>query len=403
MSVFHYRAYNAAGQTVSGALEADSLATLETRLRVADIWLLEAREGAALADAAGADEASPLRVGRTELIAFFVQMSLLLKAGVSLANALQRLAEDHADTRLGAVLAGLREQVAIGTPLHQAMARYPRTFSRQIVAMIEAGEASGRMPEVFESLAGYYEWLDRLTGDIRQALIYPVMVISASLLLVLMLFTFVVPRFVSLLIDLHLQVPLLTRIVMGISHGLVQGWPVLLAAAFGLPAVFALAWRVPAFALGCDRMLMRIPVFGELVAMFGLSRFSHNLAMLYRSGIPLVRGLEICATVVGNRAIEHAVNDARRGVLEGAPLNRSLAQHDVFPRTLITMIATGETSGRLDFALESAAEYFNKIIPRRIKVIFAVFDPVMMVTLIAVVGLVALSVILPILQLWEAR
>lgn len=402
MSVFHYKAYNAAGQAVSGAIETDSVATLETRLRLADIWLLEAREGAALADTTG-DEASPLKVGRTELISFFVQMSLLLKAGVSLAAALQRLAEDNTGTKLGAVLAGLREQVAVGTPLNQAMARYPRTFSRQIVAMIEAGEASGRMPEVFASLAGYYEWLDRLTGDIRQALIYPVMVISASVLLVLMLFTFVVPRFVALLTDLHLQVPLLTRIVMTISNGLVHGWPVVLAAAFGLPAVFALALRVPAFALGVDRWLMRLPVFGELIAMFGLSRFSHNLAMLYRSGIPLVRGLEICATLVGNRAIEHAVNDARRGVLEGAPLHRCLAQHDLFPRTLITMIATGETSGRLDFALESASDYFNKIIPRRIKVIFAVFDPVMMVTLIGVVGLVALSVILPILQLWEAR
>jgi type II secretory pathway component PulF len=403
MSVFHYKAYNAAGQTVSGAIEADNVTTLENRLRLADVWLLEAREGAAVAGHPAGDEASPLKAGRTELISFFVQMSLLLKAGVSLVGALQRLAEDNTGTKLGAVLAGLREQVAIGTPLNQAMARYPRTFSRQIVAMIEAGEASGRMPEVFESLAGYYEWLDRLTGDIRQALIYPVMVITASLLLVLMLFTFVVPRFVSLLTDLHLQVPLLTQVVMVISNALVHGWPFLLAAVVALPVVFGLALRVPAFALGFDRLLMRLPVFGELVAMFGLSRFSHNLAMLYRSGIPLVRGLEICATLVGNRALERAVNEARLGVLEGAPLNRCLADHDVFPRTLITMIATGETSGRLDFALESASDYFNKIIPRRIKVVFAIFDPVMMVTLIGVVGLVALSVILPILQLWEAK
>ena len=340
---------------------------------------------------------------RDDLISFFVQMALLLKAGVSLVGALQRLAEDNADTKYGAVLAGLREQVAIGTPLNQAMARYPRAFSRQIIAMIEAGEASGRMPEVFESLASYYEWLDRLTGDIRQALIYPVMVISASVLLVLMLFTFVVPRFVSLLTDLHLKVPVLTQIVMAISNLLVHGWPVLFVAVVGLPTAFLLAMRSPAFAHGFDRALMRLPVFGELIAMFGLSRFSHNLAMLYRSGIPLVRGLEICGTLVGNRAIERAVQQARLGVLEGTPLNRCLAHHDLFPRTLITMIATGETSGRLDFALESASDYFNKIIPRRIKLVFAIFDPVMMVSLIAVVGIVALSVILPILQLWEAK
>ncbi len=403
MSVFHYKAYNAAGQTVSGALEADNLTTLENRLRLAGVWLLEAREGAALGAQVSDNETSPLKVKRDELISFFVQMALLLKAGVPLAGALQRLAEDNADTRLGTVLSGLREQVSIGTPLNQAMARYPKVFSRQIIAMIDAGEASGRMPEVFESLASYYEWLDRLTGDIRQALIYPVMVISASTLLVLMLFTFVVPRFVSLLTDLHLKVPLLTQIVMAISNFLLHGWPLLLAAAIGLPVAFMLAMRVPAFAHGFDRSLMRLPVFGELIAMFGLSRFSHNLAMLYRSGIPLVRGLEICGGLVGNRAIERAVREARLGVLEGAPLNRCLADHDLFPRTLITMIATGETSGRLDFALESASDYFNKIIPRRIKIVFAVFDPVMMVSLIAVVGIVALSVILPILQLWDAK
>lgn len=402
MSVFHYRALNAAGDTVSGVLETEDMATLENRLRAAGIWLLEAREGAAPKEKS-TDESATLKVPRPELISFFVQISLLLNAGVTLAGALERMTEDTAGTRLGKVLAGLHEQIAIGTPLNQAMARYPQVFSRQVTAMIEAGEATGKMPEVFESLSSYYEWLDQLTGDIRQALIYPVMVISASSALVLMLFTFVVPRFVSLLTDLHLKVPLLTQIVMNISNALVHGWPILLLVVVGIPVSFILAMRSPAFALGFDRALMRLPIFGELVSLFGLSRFSHNLAMLYRSGIPLVRGLEICSCLVGNRAIEQAILEARRGVLEGNPLNRCLAQQDIFPRTLVTMIATGETSGKLDYSLQSVSEYYNKIIPRRIKVIFALFDPVMMISLISVVGIVALSVILPILQLWDVK
>jgi len=259
------------------------------------------------------------------------------------------------------------------------------------------------VPEVFESLSGYYEWLDGLTGDVRQALIYPMMVMTASLLLVLMLFTFVVPRFVTLLTDLHLKVPLLTQIVMTISNGLLKGWPVLLAVVVGTPIVFKVAMRIPAFARAFDTALMGIPIFGPLVAMFSLSRFSNNLAMLYRSGIPLLRGLEICSQLVGNRAIEHAINDVRQGVLEGTPLNRCIAQHKVFPKTMVTMIATGETSGSLDFALQSVSDYYNKIIPRRIKIVFAIFDPLMMISLITIVGEVALSVILPILQLWDAK
>jgi type II secretory pathway component PulF len=178
---------------------------------------------------------------------------------------------------------------------------------------------------------------------------------------------------------------------------------VLLVIAIAVPVGLKIALRVPAFAVAFDRALMRIPIFGPLIGMFALSRFSQNLAMLYRSGITLLRGLEICRQLVGNRAVERALDDVRRGVLEGTPMHKCLAQHDVFTPTLITMIATGESSGSLDFALQSVADYYNKIIPRRIKIVFAIFDPVMMVSLIAIVGIVALSVILPILQLWDVK
>jgi type II secretory pathway component PulF len=402
MSAFHYRAYNASGQTITGVLEADSVTTLENRLRTAGVWLLEAKEGTALVGS-GDGQISSIKVKRGELIAFFVQMSLLLKAGITLPNSLERLAQDFDGTKLGLVLSGVREQVAIGVPLNQAMARFPKTFSREITSMVEAGEVSGKLPEVFESLSTYYEWLDQLTGDIRQALIYPLMVMGAASALVLMLFTFVVPRFVGLLTELNLKVPMLTRIVMTISDALIGYWPVLLVVVVGVPIALKAALKIPAFACAFDRALMRIPIFGPLVGMFALSRFSQNLAMLYRSGITLLRGLEICQQLVGNRAVEKALVDVRRGVLEGTPMHKCLAQHDVFTPTLITMIATGESSGSLDFALQSVADYYNKIIPRRIKIVFAIFDPVMMVSLIAVVGIVALSVILPILQLWDVK
>jgi len=402
MSVFHYRAFDAAGKSVAGALEADSISTLETKLKTAGIWLLEAKQGAALAEEISSGVRST-KIKRSELIAFFVQMALLLKAGVTLPAALARLGEDNEGTRLGELLEALREQVAIGEPLNEAMNRFPRVFSRQITAMIKAGEASGRVPEVFDSLSGYYEWLDQLTSEIRQALIYPLMVMGASLSLVLLLFTFVVPRFVSLLTDLHLKIPVLTRLVMWVSTTLLHSWPVLLGAMILVPLAWKFAMRIRAFARAFDRALMSIPVFGPLMAMFSLSRFSNNLAMLYRAGIPLVRGIEICRQLVGNRAIEDAVEQVRLGVLEGTPMHRCMAQHDVFPRTMVMMIATGETSGSLDFALQSVSDYYNKIIPRRIKIVFAIFDPVMMISLIAVVGVVALSVILPILQLWDAK
>lgn len=399
MSIYHYRAFDASGRAVSGVLDAESLSTMENRLRGEGLWLLDARRGRAAAQEEGV---SRLKIKRGELTGFFLQMPLLLRAGITLPQALARLAEDFKDEQLGPVAAGLHERVILGVPLHRAMAAYPRIFPPQTLAIVQAGEISGRLPEVFESLSSYYEWLAQLIGDIRQALVYPVMVSIAAMSMVLMLFTFVVPRFVGLLGDLSLEIPLLTRVVIFISDLLLRGWPVIVALGFGVPVGLKFALRSPSFARGFDRALMRLPIFGDLVAMFALSRFTNTLGMLYRAGIPLLRGLDVCRNVVGNRAIAQALDEARQRVAEGALLSRCLGKYDFFPPTLVTMIATGESSGSLDFSLQSISNYYNRIIPRRIKVIFAIFDPAIMIFLIGVVGCVALAVVLPILQLWQA-
>jgi type II secretory pathway component PulF len=398
MSLYHYHAFNAAGEAVSGELEAASLAAVEQHLRGRGVWLREATARASVAA-----RPSGRAVGRGELIGFFVEMSLLLRARITLPAALGRMAEDFAGGRLGPVVQRLHAEVNSGVALHQALATQPRVFSAQVVAMVQAGEVSGHLPEVFESLTAYLQWLDELVSDIRQALIYPLVVTTATLGLIVGLFTLVVPRFVELLQGLSLQTPFLTRVVMAVSSLLVRGWPALLALAVGLPLALRLARRSAPFAVACDRLLMRLPVFGPLIAMFGLSRFTHNLGMLQRAGIPLLRGLEICRHLVGNRAIARALDEVRQGVAAGTPLSRCLGRHDFFPATLVTMIASGETSGRLDFSLQSVADYYDKIIPRRIKLLFAVINPVIMLVLIGVVGAVALAVVLPILQLWQVR
>ncbi len=402
MSLFHYKAYDAAGATISGAQEADSLTTLENRLRATGVWLLEAREHG---DSARVEKStiSRVRVKNRDQIAFFIQLTLLLKSGITLPTALNQLGQDFSDSRLGPVITSLAERVSIGVPFHEAMQAFPRVFSRQIVAMIEAGEVSGKMPEVLQSLSDYLEWMDELVSEIRQALIYPVIVLAASTGLIIMLFTLVVPRFVGLLTDLSLEVPALTTAVMAVSNFLVKGGPFLIVAAVGLPIGLKMALRAPQFGRWWDRLLMDLPIFGSLVAMFALARFARNLGMLYQSGVTLLKGLEISKGLVGNRAIEHALGKVRQAVTEGAPMSRSLTEQDIFPRTLVTMIATGETSGNLDNALQSVAAYYDTIIPRRIKAIFAIFNPMIMLSLIGIVGVVALSVILPILQLWEVQ
>lgn len=400
MALFHYRALGADGRRLTGTLQAPDTIALAARLREAGAWLLDARETAGAST--GFDTAqSRVSVRRSDLIGFFLQMSLLLKAGVTLPQALERLAADSAGTPLGNVIATLREQVTIGVPLNVAMQQFPRTFPRHTTAMVEAGEACGQVPEVFSSLTTHYEWLDQLVSDIRQALVYPVMVCVAATALVLLLFTVVVPRFVGLLLDLNLEVPLLTRIVMAISDALVSGWPVVLAIVVGGPIALKLSLKSPSFAQWWDRQLMRVPIFGPLVSMFALSRFAQNLAQLYRTGVPLLRGLEITRDLVGNRAVAASLDDVRTRLQEGQPLHKGMADHDVFPPSIVTMVATGETSGSLDTALQGVADYYNKLVPRRIKLVFAIFNPAIMLILIGIIAIVALAVLLPILQLWN--
>jgi type II secretory pathway component PulF len=399
MNVYRYRASSPAGRIVSGMIEAESLAAIEHQLRRSGSWLLEAREErpGARRRPAGA------RLKRAQLIAFFVEMSLLLRARITLPQALRQLAEDYKGERWSAAIAALHQQVTAGVPLHQAMAAQPRSFSPQIVAMVQAGEASGNLAEVFQNLTAYQQWLDQLVSDIRQALIYPAIVMGATLALILGLFTFIVPRFLELLQGMAQRTPLPTRVVFAVSNFLVAGWPVLLALALAGIVAFRVARRRPAWARAADAALLRLPVFGPLIAMFALSRFAQNLGMLYRAGIPLLRGLEICQHLVGNRAIGTALADVARGVAAGAPLSRSLARHACFPPSLVTMVASGEASGSLEFSLQSVADYYNTLIPRRIKALFAIFNPAVMFVLIAVVGSVALAVVLPILELWQLR
>jgi type II secretory pathway component PulF len=399
MSLYHYRACDAAGQTVSGSLEGGSVAAVEHHLRRSGVWLLEARK----AGPAGPVRIRGVKVKRSELIGFFVEMSLLLQARIPLPKALHRLAADLREGNLFQVIRALHEQVTAGVPLHQAMAAQPRVFSPQVVAMVQAGELSGKLPEVFESLTAYLQWLDQLAADMRQALIYPLVVSGATLALVIGLFTFIVPHFVELLQGFAMQVPLPTRIAIAISGLLLRGWPFLLAGAVGGPLALKFALRSRPFARAFDRALLRLPVFGPLLAMFALSRFTQNLGMLYRAGIPLLRSLEICGHLVGNRAIAQALEEVQQGVAAGTPLSQCLSRHDFFPPMLVTMIAGGESSGNLAHSLQSVGDYYNKIIPRRIKVVFSIFEPTVMLVLTGVVGGVALAVVLPILQLWQVR
>ena len=215
------------------------------------------------------------------------------------------------------------------------------------------------------------------------------------------MFSFIIPKFADLLDKLHVHKPLLTQIVLTVSATAVATWWLWLPAIIFLVLGVPLARRLsPRFALAMDRLKLRLPVFGPLNLMLALSRFSHNLAILYQSGIPILEALNLCQQgLVGNLCVEEAVGRVATDVKTGSTISEAMHRQRVFSSMLVRMVGMGETTGHLDAALIHVAEYYDDVIPRRIKALFTVLEPALMLFLIFTVGSVALAIYLPILSL----
>ncbi len=403
---FSYQCIDQNGRTISGKMLAPDEATLEERLQASGLWLVEA-QSAASNPKKPASAARGLRlgndVGRRDLIDFCTLMSFQLRVGVTMVTALEIAAADCPSPRFRKTVAEVKRLVESGEPLADAMARFPRTFAGNITSLIRAAESSGTVPEAFLELKRYLEWQEQIVSDIRQATIYPAIVLFVVCLFVLVLFTFVVPKFVTLLTVAKVELPLITRLVFAASDLAKATWWMWFALLLGAPIIVGfLKRKFPRFARAYDRAKFRLPVFGELNHMLVIARFAHNLAVLYRSGIPIVTALGLCRELVGSALVSFNLSDVVQRVEAGDPISEALRRHPVFPPLLIRMVTMGERTGNLDTSLENVSGYYNVVIPRRIKKVFSIMEPALILALVGIVGTVALAIFLPIISLMGA-
>jgi type IV pilus assembly protein PilC len=394
----HYRfiAVDDRGRKLRGSREASSEAALGTTLRQEGQWLAEARV------ARGAGEGSPRRrsgrrASQRVLEQFFLSLSLQLKAGVNVVAALTFCLEPGAPESFRAVHADILERVKAGTALSDAMALHPRTFSVVVINLLKAGEASGRLGEVCDEIRRHFDWSERLTGDVKQALIYPVALLIAAASFFVVVFTFFIPRFTGVLKELGVPLPGLTRAMIQISGFVLHHYGLVAFAVLAPPLALAAGMRYfPALAAWVDGAKLRLPLVGRILWQTALCRIVHNLATLYRAGIPLLDALKLCQPLVTNRLIQQSIQKVQEGVASGRTLHDSMAQTALFPPMVVQMAALGETTGTLDEALYSVANYYDVIVPRTIKKLFTLFEPLIILALLAVVGTIVLSVFLPI-------
>lgn len=409
MPVFRYHAIDASGRNVNGAMPAHDESNLEEKLKSVGLWLVDA----GLEDKTGVTEPtkdSRLRwltgMGsrkRRNLIDFCTLMSFQIKVGVPLVQALEVAALECEHKPFQSVILGVRRQIESGFLFWEALEKYPTTFSPEFIAVIRAGEQSSRLPDTFNDLKKYLEWVEQIIADVRQASLYPAIVLSVVCAFVLFLFTYIIPKFVVLLEATHAPLPLITTIVFGASDLLRTTWWIWLPGIFVVTLGVVIGRRVSKrFAYFVDSIKLNLPIFGELNRMLSVSRFAHNLAILYRSGIPILQSLHLCQNLVGNTVVEAAVADVEERVKAGDTISEAIRQEPVFPAMLLRMVIMGENTGNLDAALENVSDYYNQVIPRRVKKVITIMEPMLIVLLIFIVGAVALSIFLPILSLMNA-
>lgn len=400
MPIYDYQAIDEKGKPISGVLVAGSESELQDNLRATGAWLLKASVRKAKANS-GSGRGPQLK--RRVLIDFTLQLGILARAGVPLDESLAQLAGDAEDPGLKRVLEMVCLSIRSGVSLHGAMAQFPRTFPDLYLQLIQAGEASGNLPIVLRDLQRYLEWLDELAAETRQATTYPIVVGIAVGLLVAVLFTWVIPQFTALFAKLGVGLPLPTRMVMGISQAFTQWWWALLLAGIFIPLSINLAQKyVPGFRYQFEWFKLGLPIFGVLRRQLALSRFSHNLSILFNSGIPMLTCLEILPTLVANPVVARAVTLAAERVEEGEGVADSFRQHAIFDPLVLRMLAVGESSGQMGESLEQAAQYYDTIIPRAVKRFFSLLEPTLILLMVGIVGLVALAIFLPLLSLGSA-
>jgi len=405
MPRFAYVAVDANGQRRSGTLTASNQRELEERLRQEGLWLVSSRVQAQREETVTTRRRLRLRGGRRrkELINFCTMMTFMLEAGIPLVEAIGYAASDCENRIFQQALLGIREGLESGYNLYEAMSQYPGIFPQAMVYLVRAGEASGNLPDVLTDLRHYFEWIDQTLADIRQATAYPVIVMALVLCLVMFLFTVVIPKFQKLLEATNATLPALTQFVFHLGQLAQEFWwlPILLFG--GFPMIFSfLSRRSPTIAYHIDQIRMKIPLFGPLFHMIACSRYAHNLGLLYRAGINILQALELTSSLTGSPVMEKRVLLLKDAVERGQTLGEAMRDDPIFPALLVRMVAIGERSGRLDEALGNVAQYYNIIIPRKLKRILSLLEPLLIVTIVCVVGLVAVSVFLPLFSMMKA-
>ena len=294
----------------------------------------------------------------------------------------------------------MSEVVEQGTPLSQGLEEFPRVFPGYIRNIVQVAERSGSLDENFIELRDYLEWMDQNWKAFKQAMLYPAFVLGALTIFIFIALRFVFPTVTELLFELDIPLPLITRMMIAASDFVVGYWGVILAVLFLTPPGLRLLFKVSKrAALLRDHFLLKLPFLGDVILTLAVARFLRSLILTQKAGIVITDSLAMGREVVGNAVIERSVTRIETAVSNGSTMSSTMAKDSTFPTLVRTMVGVGERSGSLDTSLQAVVDYYDDLVPRKIKTFFAVLEPGLIVLTVCLAGLVAAAVFLPLVNM----
>jgi type IV pilus assembly protein PilC len=393
---FWYKAVTGSGAVAEGWIDAPSEVVVEEELRRKGEYLISVEERTRkrkLTDGA---------VDRRELLAMLEYLSGSFSAGIPLLATLDDVPKRLRSPRLKQILIEVRYAVSEeGMSLSDAMARHPKAFPTLIVSTIQAGEASGQLAFALQQLVEYVDWQETITGSVRQATAYPIVVIVAIGLLVSGLLGFVFPRIVPILRMRGAELPLPTKIIMAASTFVREGWPIILAAIIVVSLAVFLMRRSERGRLTLDLWILKIPVIGEFILDVNMARVVTYISLFYKAGVDLLQALNLVEQMTTNRVVGNVVREARERIAGGETIAMAFGRSPYVPVVVMRSLALGEQTGRLDESLDRAKNYYAREIPAGVRRVVTLIQPAMIVVLGGIILLVALAIMLPILNIYN--
>ena len=401
MALFQYKGRNQRGEAVRGHLEAASSDAVAAQLMNSgvipiDIGVAQVREDILGALKARLAASTPITL--TDLSLFSRQMYTLLKAGVPIMQALRGLRDSTQNPALAKVIIGISESLDTGLDLTSAMRRHPQVFSSLYVNMVQVGETTGSLQEVFLQMTVYLEREKDTRDRIKSATRYPIFVVAAIFMAMFIINLFVIPTFAKVYAGFKIELPWATKILIASSNFTVAYWPVILMTI--ITAIFAIRYyiRTPEGRYRWHKMKLGIPVVGKVIYKATLGRFARALAVMMKSGVPLVQGMTVVSRAVDNDYISERIVQMRDGVERGETISRTAAATGMFPSLVIQMISVGEDTGSVDELMFNVADYYDREVDYDITNLSTALQPILIVFLSIMVFILALGVFLP---MWD--